>query len=75
VSERLPAVKPAELIRVLEGRGWQLARTRGSHHVFKHPGFPNRIVVPVHGRELKRGILVAILKDAGISRDELRRSI
>jgi predicted RNA binding protein YcfA (HicA-like mRNA interferase family) len=72
VSERLPAVKPQELIRVLERRGWQLTRTRGSHYVFKHPEFANRIVVPVHGRELKRGILTAIIKDTGISRDELR---
>jgi predicted RNA binding protein YcfA (HicA-like mRNA interferase family) len=31
--------------------------------------------VPVHGRELKRGILTAILKDAGVSREELRRSL
>ena len=72
MSERLPAVKPQELIRVLERRGWQLIRTRGSHYVFKHPEFPNRIVVPIHGRELKRGILTAIMKDAGISRQELR---
>lgn len=72
MSARLPAVKPRELIRVLERRGWQLIRTRGSHYVFKHPAFPNRIVVPVHGRELKRGILTAIMKDAGISREELR---
>lgn len=47
MSERLPAVKPQELIRVLERRGWQLIRTGGSHHVFKHPEFPNRIVVRV----------------------------
>jgi predicted RNA binding protein YcfA (HicA-like mRNA interferase family) len=39
VSERLPAVKPQQLIRVLEGRGWQLIRTRGSHYIFKHPEF------------------------------------
>ena len=72
MSERLPAVKPQQLMRVLEGRGWQLIRTRGSHYVFKHQEFPNRIVVPVHGRELKRGILTAIMKDAGISREEFR---
>jgi len=74
VSERLPTVKPQQLIRVLEGRGWQLIRTRGSHYVFKHSSFPTGSL-PVHGRELKRGILTAILKDAGISRQELRRSL
>lgn len=49
-----------------------MTRTRGSHYVFKHPDFPNRIVVPVHRRELKRGILTAIIRDAGIGREELR---
>ena len=73
MSDRLPAVTPRQLIQVLEGRGWQLVRTRGSHHVFTHPDFPNRMVVPVHGRELKRGIMSAIIKDAALSQEEFRR--
>ena len=72
VSEKLPAVNPRQLIRVLERRGWQLERVRGSHHVLVHPDERRAVTVPVHNRELKAGTLAAILRSAGISRDELR---
>jgi len=44
VSDKLPAVRPKQLIRVLEKRGWRLDRVRGSHHLMKHPveRLPNR---------------------------------
>lgn len=73
MSQRLPAVKPKQLIRVLEREGWQLDRVRGSHHVFRHPEQRHPVVVPVHGRELRPGTLRGILGAAGISRDDLRR--
>lgn len=73
MSERLPAVSPKQLIRVLEHEGWRLQRTRGSHHYFVHPDRAQLITVPVHPRDLKRGLLSGILKDAGISREEFLR--
>jgi predicted RNA binding protein YcfA (HicA-like mRNA interferase family) len=73
VSERLPAVKPKELIRALEQKGWQLDRVRGSHHILVHAEKRRALPVPVHNRDLKAGTLAAILRIAGISRDELRR--
>jgi len=73
VSDKLPAVKPKQLIRVLEKRGWRLDRVRGSHHLMKHPVERRTIPVPVHNRDLAPGTLRGILKNAGISREELRR--
>jgi len=75
VSARLPAVNPRKLIRVLEGEGWQLDRIKGSHHVFRHPESPNRVVVPVHRRDLAPGTLNTILKGAGITREELLKRL
>lgn len=72
MSERLPAVKPRDLIRVLERKGWTLDRIRGSHHILVHPEQQRALPVPVHNRELKPGTLLAILRTAGISRDEFR---
>jgi predicted RNA binding protein YcfA (HicA-like mRNA interferase family) len=72
VSDKLPAIKPGRLIRVIEAKGWQHRRTRGSHHYFTHPQRRDAVVVPVHNRDLKPGLLLSILKTAGISRDELR---
>ncbi len=73
MSERLPAVKPQELIRALERVGWQLDRIRGSHHVMVHVEQRRALTVPVHNRELKAGTLAAILRSAGITREELRQ--
>jgi len=73
VSDRLPAVKPKQLVRVLEKRGWELDRIRGSHHLMKHPIERRTIPVPVHNRDLAPGTLRGILKNAGISREDLRR--
>lgn len=73
MSERLPAVKAKELIRALERVGWQLDRIRGSHHVMVHVEQRRALTVPVHNRELKAGTLAAILRSAGITREELRQ--
>lgn len=73
MSQRLPAVRPRQLIRVLERRGWQLARTKGSHQSFRHPDHANIVTVPMHGRDLKRGLLSGILKDVGITTKEFRK--
>ena len=37
------------MCRILEGRGWQLDRISGSHHVYSHPTSDKRVTVPVHG--------------------------
>jgi predicted RNA binding protein YcfA (HicA-like mRNA interferase family) len=73
VSDKLPAIKPQRLIRVLEAKGWQHRRTRGSHYYLVHSERRDAIAVPVHNRDVKPGLLLSILKTAGISRDELRK--
>jgi len=74
VSDHLPTVSGKQMVRVLETRGWYLRRVRGSHHVLRHPGVQDVLVVPVHAnRALKKGTLLNILKTAGLSREDLRR--
>ena len=74
MSPRLPALKPREVIRALEGAGFFLHHTTGSHHYFKHPERSTRLVtVAVHARELKRGTLAAIIKQAGLTTEEFLR--
>jgi len=72
VSERLPVLSGAQLIAALGKLGWVVVRQRGSHVRLKHPDRTMSLVVPLH-RELKRGTLTGILRDAGVDRDELRR--
>ncbi len=70
MTQRLPAVTVRQLARVLQKKGWQLHRTKGSHQHYFHPDRSALITVPVHTGSLKRGLLAGILKDAGVSREE-----
>lgn len=68
---KLPVLTPRDVIRVLERRGFVLDRAKGSHHIYLHPETKRRAVVPVHRRDLPQGTLLAILREAGIDREEL----
>jgi predicted RNA binding protein YcfA (HicA-like mRNA interferase family) len=58
--------------RVLEVHGWQLQRVHGSHYIYAKPGHPILLTVPVHGnKDLKTGTLHRLLKDAGLTEDDL----
>ena len=60
---------PKEVIQILEKNGFALSRSRGSHHVFRHPD-GRKTVVPFHNKDLPKGTLMAIIKQSGISRGE-----
>ncbi len=74
VNGELPLISSAQLIRVLERRGFEAKKKgRGSHRCFvKHEDDTTLIVVVVLGkRELPRGLLRSILGQANISIQEL----
>ena len=72
MSRRQPVVSGSALIRALERDGWEVTRQRGSHVRLKRAGRRNALVVPLH-KELRKGTLAGILRDADLSADELRR--
>ena len=59
-------MKSADLIREVMAVGWTLDRVRGSHHVFKHPVMPGHVVVPHPKKDLGKGLVAAIRKQAGL---------
>ncbi len=68
----MKSVSGKEFARLLEKKGWQLKRIKGSHHVYVKPGNPARISVPIHGNQpLKIGLLKHLMKLAEIDEDEL----
>jgi len=75
VSGRLPRVTGAQLGKVLERTGWELDRVTGSHFIYVKPRSPLTLSVPRHRREMSIGTLARLLKDAGISREELQRRL
>ncbi len=67
---KLPAVKPIELVRLLERIGFQRLRQKGSHLYLRHPD-GRATVVPMHrGHDLPPGLLRAILQDAELNREQ-----
>lgn len=65
---KLPRVSGAEVVRALERLGFAVARQRGSHIVLRRGS--SGCVVPNH-RELKTGTLAGVLKQAGVSVEDL----
>ena len=65
-------VSGKRMCRILEKHGWLLVRIRGSHHAYQSPDQPGTLIVPVHGNdELKPGTQHAIMRDAGLTEDDL----
>ena len=68
---RLPALRPASVVRALERAGFVVRRVSGSHYQMAHPtDAARRATIPYHGKDLKRGTLRAIIKQSGLSVDE-----
>jgi predicted RNA binding protein YcfA (HicA-like mRNA interferase family) len=66
-----PSLTPKELIKILKNKGFVLKRIHGSHHYFVHPVTRKITVVPMHNKDLAKGTLQAILKQAGIEKEIL----
>ena len=66
---KLPRISGRKCIKMLEKTGFQVLRQRGSHIILRRD-FPfAEVVVPDH-RELDRGTLRSIIRQAGLSVDE-----
>jgi len=68
---KLPALKPRRVIQFLEKNGYILDHTSGSHFIFYNPVSRRRAVVPQHNRDLPKGTLMSLLREAGFTREEL----
>jgi len=68
---KTPVLTPDEISQILTKKGFLLDRVRGSHHIYYHPITKRRVVVPFHKRDLPKGTLREILKQAGLTREEL----
>jgi len=66
------ALTASELVRILGRAGWEVVRQRGSHWRLENPDRPrNGVTVAVHAnRDLPEGTLRAILRRAGLSRED-----
>ena len=75
MTKRLPRITARQIIKILENKGFVLVRQSGSHKIYKNSE-GQRVTVPFHsGKILHPKLLKSILKDAGISVEELEQML
>ncbi len=76
---RLPSLSSKEIIRALRKSGFDEApdRGKGSHRAFfkVDASGRTRLVIVPYGKDIPRGTLLAILEQAGLSREEFLKII
>lgn len=68
---KLPVLTSKKIIKLLQKRGFILDHVTGSHHIYFHSEQRKRVTIPLHNKDLPRGTLISILKQAGLSKDDL----
>ncbi len=73
MSEKVPRVMAAEIIKVLEKCRFALTRQNGSHKIYKNAE-GRRATVPFHSAKiLHLKVLKSIMNEAGLSIEDLKR--
>jgi predicted RNA binding protein YcfA (HicA-like mRNA interferase family) len=68
---KLPSITPKILIKILESSDFKIDHSTGSHYIFYNSKTKRRAVVPFHAKDLPKGTIISILKEAGITKQEL----
>ena len=66
---KLVPIKPKKFIKILLGRGFIKRDAEGSHVLFSHPD-GRTTVIPIHAKEISKGLLRKILNDIQLSVEE-----
>ena len=67
---KLPVISGKEVIKAFTKLGYNIDHQTGSHIILRHKDPPHRrLTVPNH-KEISKGTLRAIIRQAGLSRDE-----
>jgi predicted RNA binding protein YcfA (HicA-like mRNA interferase family) len=68
---RLGSYAGEEVVRAFHEAGWRIVRHKGSHIILTKEGHDATLSIPVHrGRNVKRGTLRDLIRDAGMTVEE-----
>lgn len=71
---KLPQVKPKNLLKFLQKRGFVSKKTKSGHIFLQHPN-GKTTVVSMHNKPLAKGTLHGILKQTDIELEDLIKEI
>jgi len=63
---KIPSLTAEKIVKLLLQHGFELDHQTGSHRVYFNKTTKKRVTVPYHRKELPRGTLLSILKQAGL---------
>lgn len=73
---KLGIYRPREIIRAFERDGWTLKHHTGSHAILEKAGHEATLSIPDHpGKDVKRGTMRALIRDAGLNVDDFLKLI
>ncbi|MFH0755106.1 MAG: type II toxin-antitoxin system HicA family toxin [bacterium] len=62
-------IKPQKVIKVLKKIGFEKIRQTGSHLILANRITKKIIPVPIHNKDIKRGLLLSIIKQADLTKE------
>jgi len=65
---RMPVCSGAEAVKAFRQLGYEVDHQTGSHIILRHPS-QRRLTVPNH-RELAKGTLRALIREAGLTKEQ-----
>ena len=71
MSSKLPTITSKQLIRALQRVGFYIHHRKGSHIYLKHPD-GRRTGILYHKKDIGKGLLSEIMKQAGLTAEELK---
>ena len=69
---KLGNIRPKDVLRALQKHGFVRVKTVGSHIDIRHAD-GHRTTIPLHSKTLGKGLVSKILKQSGISLDQLKQ--
>ena len=58
------------MVRALQRAGFLVDHQTGSHLILRHPQTLQKVTVPQHNRDLRRGTMLALVRQAGLTPEE-----
>jgi predicted RNA binding protein YcfA (HicA-like mRNA interferase family) len=68
---KLPSISSSTLIKFFEKQGFKIDHQSGSHVVMYDEKTTKRAVIPHPRKDLPRGTVISIIKEAGFTRQDL----
>ena len=70
---KIAGISSKKIIKILELSGFSIDHSTGSHFILYNSKNKKRAVVPFHKKDLPKGTIMSILREAGITRKDLEK--